>query len=379
MRLTNIWNTEARETLMTTYFDPLTIGGLELPNRVIMPPLTRARASKTGVPKEIMVKYYRQRASAGLIISEGTYVNEDTCGFEHAPGIFTQDQIEGWKPVTDAVHDEGGRIFCQLWHCGRVGAQGILNGRDPLSPSGINDDPGMTDVYGMLDNGRYVKLSPSQSRAMTRDEVKRTIADYGRAAANAMEAGFDGVEIHAANGYLPNQFLSEALNRREDEYGGSIENRSHFVTETVQSIHQYLPMGRIGIRLSPYAVYNNSRISDTHATYAHLSTRLETLGIGYIHFADMNGWFGNPSLDRILAALRPNFSGPIIANGGLSVEQGADLLATGQVQAIAFGRGFLANPDLVARIARGVEIAEARYEGWYATGERGYTDYPAIN
>ncbi len=364
---------------MTTYFDPFTIGDLDLPNRIIMPALTRARATKAGVPVEIMTQYYRERATAGLIISEGTYISADTCGFEHAPGIFARQQIEAWKPITDAVHDEGGRIFCQLWHCGRVGAQGLLDGKDPLSPSGVNDDPGMVDVYGTLDNGRYVKLMPSQSRAMSHEDVKRTIADYGRAAANAAEAGFDGVEIHAANGYLPHQFLSPTLNRREDEYGGSIENRSHFVTEVVQAIAEHLPMGRIGIRVSPFAVYNNPREPDGHATYSHLAARLERLGIGYIHFADMNGWFGNPSLDKILAALRPSFSGPIIANGGLSVERGADLLATGDVQAVAFGRGFLANPDLVTRIARGAAIAEPRYDGWYATGAAGYIDYPTMD
>ena len=363
---------------MTTYFDPLKIGNLELPNRIIMPPLTRARASKDGVPRELMKEYYRQRATAGLIISEGTYVNGDGIGFEHAPGVYNDAQVEAWKPITEAVHDEGGRIFCQLWHCGRVGAQGILNGNDPVSPSGINDDPGMIDVYGKLDNGAYVKLAPSQSRAMTHAEVKRTIEDYGRAAENAIKAGFDGVEIHAANGYLPNQFLSSALNHREDEYGGSIENRCHFVTEIVQSIHQYLPMDKIGIRVSPYAGYNNTRMTDTHETYSHLAGRLDKLGVAYMHFADMNGWFGNPHLDKIMACLRPNYSGPIIANGGLSVEQGAALLARGDVQAIAFGRGFLANPDLVARIANDADIAEARYEGWYATEERGYTDYPTM-
>ncbi|MFQ8432519.1 alkene reductase [Amaricoccus sp. W119] len=363
---------------MTTYFDPLVIGDLTLPNRVVMPALTRARATKTGVPVEIMTRYYRQRATAGLIISEGTYINADTCGFEHAPGIFTAGQVEAWKPVTEAVHAEGGRIFCQLWHCGRVGAQGLQGGKEPLSPSGVNDDPGMIDVYGKLDNGRYVKLMPSQSRAMSHDEIRRTIADYGRAAANAVEAGFDGVEIHAANGYLPHQFLSPTLNRRDDEYGGSIENRSHFVTEVIQAVARHLPMGRVGIRVSPYAVYNNTRDPDSHATYSHLASRLDQLGVGYVHFADMNGWFGNPSRDKIVAALRPGYSGPIIANGGLTVGGGAELLAAGEVQAIAFGRGFLANPDLVTRIARGAEIATPRYDGWYATGEAGYTDYPAL-
>lgn len=364
---------------MTTYFDPLKIGDLEMSNRIWMPALTRARATADGVPVEVMAEYYRQRATAGLIISEGTYVNTDTCGFEMVPGLFNAAQVEAWKPVTDAVHDEGGKIFCQLWHCGRIGAAGLLGGREPLSPSGVNDDLAMLDVYGLLANGNYVKLAATPSRAMTADDISRTIADFGKAAANAKAAGFDGVEIHAANGYLPHQFLSPVLNTRDDAYGGSMENRARFVMDVFAAAAAELSAGRVGVRVSPYAAYNNTRIEDKHAVFSDLAARLDKAGAGYLHFADMNGWFGYPDLGKILEALRPNFSGPIIANGGITVEQGADLLATGQVQAVAFGRAFLANPDLVTRIAKNAAVADPRPVGWYATGALGYTDYPALS
>ena len=364
---------------MTTYFDPLAIGDLELPNRVVMPALTRARATPDGVPVSIMAKYYRQRATAGLIITEGTYVSKNAVGFELAPGIYNKAQTEAWKPITEAVHDEGGRIFCQLWHCGRVGATYIMGGDAPHSPSGVNDDPGLIDPYAKLENGAYVKIAPTPSRAMSLEEVKRTIDDFGAAAANAREAGFDGVEIHAANGYLPNQFLCDRLNLREDQYGGNVQNRARFVTDIFESIAQHLPSSRIGIRFSPYALYNNARPLDPHEIYGYLAGRLDKLGAGYIHFADMNGWFGHPDLEKILAILRPHFSGPIIANGGISVDEGIDLLASGRVQAIAFGRGFYSNPDLVARIAKGAEIAPAPGHGWYARGETDYTDYRTLD
>jgi 2,4-dienoyl-CoA reductase-like NADH-dependent reductase (Old Yellow Enzyme family) len=316
---------------MTTSFDPLRIGDLSFENRIWMSALTRSRASAAAVP---MADYYSQRATAGLIISEGTYINRDTCGLDRAPSIFTSDQVEAWKPITEAVHEEGGLIFCQLLHCGRVGAAGLLGGREPLSPNGINDDLGSIDVYGLLANGAYAKVVPTPSRAMTLDEIRRTIADYGRAAANAKAAGFDGVEIHSANGCLPHQFLSPALNRREDAYGGGVESRARFLLDVFETIAAELPRSRIGVSVSPYALCNNARDPDPNSTYSHLAQRLDLAGAGYLHFTDTNGRHGNPDIDRILAALRPNFSGPIVANGGIAVEQGADLLATGIVQAV---------------------------------------------
>lgn len=363
---------------MASYFDPLSIGDLTLANRICMPPLTRARATREGVPVPMMAEYYAQRASAGLIVTEGTYVTEETCAFDRAPGIFTHEQVEAWKPVTEAVHANGGRIFCQLWHCGRIGAAGLLGGRDPLSPSGVNDDLPLLDVYGLLENGSYVKVAATPSCAMTPDDIARTIASYSRAAANARKAGFDGVEIHAANGYLPHQFLSPTLNRREDLYGGSVENRARFVMDIFGAVAAELPRSRIGVRVSPFATYNNTRDPDPTITYADLARRLDGAGAGYLHAADQNGWFGKSELDPMLDLLRPNFRGPIIANGAIDVAKGAALLASGQAEAIAFGRWFMANPDLVERIAQSAEIAEPRRTGWYAAGAEGYTDYPFL-
>lgn len=363
---------------MATYFDPLQIGDLTLVNRIWMPPLTRARATRGGVPVPLMAEYYSQRASAGLIVTEGTYVTEETCAFDRAPGIFANEQVEAWKRVTDAVHARGGRIFCQLWHCGRIGAAGLLGGRDPLSPSGVNDDLALLDVYGLLENGNYVKIAATPSSAMSADDVARAIASYGRAAGNARRAGFDGVEIHAANGYLPHQFLSPTLNRREDKYGGSTGNRARFVMDVFEAVAAELPRSRIGVRVSPFASYNNTRDPDPAITYADLARRLDNAGAGYLHAADQNGWLGKPDLDRMLDLLRPNFRGAIIANGAIGVAKGAALLAAGVAEAIAFGRWFIANPDLVERIARSAGIAEPRQTGWYAAGANGYTDYPFL-
>ncbi len=364
---------------MTTYFDQLKIGDLVLPNRIIMPALTRARATEDGVPVTIMEKYYRQRATAGLIISEGTFVSKRGVGFELAPGIYNSDQVEAWKPITDAVHEAGGRIFCQLWHCGRVSARYINGSVAPMSPSGINDDIGLIDPYAKLQNGHYVKIAATPSQAMTKDEIRETVDEFAHAAFLADKAGFDGVEIHAANGYLPNQFLSDKLNRREDEYGGSVDNRTRFICEIFEGISQHLSKGRIGVRVSPFAMYNNSRPSDPVEVYSHLAGRLSELGAGYLHFADMNGWFGFPDLSAILSTLRPHFRGPLIANGGIDVNQGAGLLASGEVEAVAFGRAFFANPDLVDRVAKSAPLNECPPGGWYARGEADYTDFPLHN
>lgn len=363
---------------MTSYFDPITLGDLELPHRIWMPPMTRARATADGVPTPEMAEYYRQRAGAGLIVAEGTYVNDYTCAFDHAPGLYTPEQVAAWKPVTQAVHDAGGRIFVQLWHCGRAGALGTLDGREPLSPSGVNDDLDKVDVWGLLANGRYVKVCATPSRAMTHVEIQSTIRDFGTAAKNAKEAGFDGVEIHAANGYLPHQFLSPTINKRTDEYGGSAENRARFVLEIFDALRETFPAGRIGVRLSPVVDYNNTRDPNPEETYSVLARALNEKEAGYLHIADQNGWGGKPEMDRVLSIVRPNYDGIIVANGAVTLERGAELLADGTAQAISFGRGFFANPDLVKRIRTGAEIAPVRDTGWYATGTDGYTDYPTL-
>ncbi|WP_321893292.1 alkene reductase [Paraburkholderia tropica] len=364
---------------MTTLIDPIRIGDLELPNRIAMAPLTRARAGDGDVPTELNATYYAQRAGNGLIVTEATDVAPNSRAFEHAPGIWSDAQVTGWKRVVDGVHANGGRIFLQLWHGGRVGAAGTLGGEMPVSPSGYNDDLTKLSVWGLLANGRYVQIAATPSRAMTTDEVKGTIDAYRRAAENASRAGFDGVEIHAANGYLPHQFLSPVVNTREDQYGGSIANRARFLSEIVEAVAQVLPSSRIGVRLSPFTTYNNPQESESEALYSHVVTMLNEHGIGYVHIADMNGWFGQPDLPRILDIVRPRFDGAIIANGGISIEQGNHLLRDGVVQMISFGRLALANPDLATRIKFSLPLADARPTGWYAGGESGYTDYPSAN
>lgn len=361
---------------MTTLLDSFRLGDLELPNRLIMAPLTRARATVKGVPTAPMAEYYAQRATAGLLISEATNVSAMSNPFERAPGLFTDQQVEGWLPVTRAVHEAGGRIFAQLWHGGRAGAMGTLNWAEPLSPSGFNDDVDTLHVWALLKNENYVRISATPSRAMTLDEVRSTIAEYKKAAQNAIAAGFDGVEIHAANGYLPHQFLSAHVNRRDDEYGGSIENRARFLMEIVEAVAEVVPVSRIGVRISPFTNYNSALDDFAADTYAYVGRMLQEKGVSYIHIADVNGWFGAPDLEKILGILSGNFEGALIANGGLDLEKAAALVKDERVPLIGFGRYFIANPDLVDRVRTGAPLNELNNLRLYAGGEDGYTDYP---
>ena len=363
---------------MTTLFDTIDLQGLRLKNRVAMAPLTRCRADAVGVPQPISQKYYAQRASAGLIISEATNVSENSCAFEFAPGIHTPAQVEGWKPIAEGVHGAGGKIFVQLWHCGRVGSDAILNGQQPLSPSGINDDLDLLQVWGLMANGRYARISATPSREMTKAEITATIEEYGRAAANAVKAGADGVEVHAANGYLPHQFMTPSLNKRTDGYGGSPDNRLRFLREIIEAVCANVPRERVGVRISPYAAYNNPRDPDPDDTASNLARMLDRFGIAYLHLADTNAWAGRPDLPRFVNAVTPHFHGPLIANGGITPLAAAELIGKESVHMVAFGRPFLANPDLPERIRIGGPYNEARSVGWYGGSEEGYTDYPSL-
>ncbi len=363
---------------MTSFQTSLSIGDLDMPNRVFMAPLTRCRAGDGDVPTPRMAEYYRQRATAGLIITEATNVSAMSCAFEHAPGIYSAAQIEGWKAATSAVHERGGRIFLQLWHCGRVGASGILKGNEPLSPSGLNDDLDRLQVYGLLRNGQYVRMVATPSRAMTADEIHTAIEEYRVGAEGAVQAGFDGVEIHAANGYLPHQFLSPGTNRRDDDYGGPVEDRMRFLSEIVDAVGSVVPPGRVGVRISPFAAYNNPADPDPVTTYSAVAGMLEDRGVGYLHVADTNAWGGDPDMDRILSIVRPSYSGVLIGNAGMTPETAADRLAKGDLDAVAFGRSFIANPDLPERIAAGGPYNEFRSVGLYGGSEEGYTDYPDL-
>ena len=363
---------------MASLFDPIRLGDLALPNRIAMAPVTRARSGLDGVPSAANAAYYAQRATAGLIVSEATNVSPNSAAFELAPGLYTPAQVAGWRQVMDHVHAAGGRLFAQLWHSGRISSWALLDGRDPVAPSSVNDDLHLVQAYGALRNGAYTRIAASPARAMSIDDIHHSIDEYRIAARNAMAAGIDGVELHAGNGYLPHQFLSPQTNRRTDLFGGSLANRVRYLHLVLRAILDEVPAMRVGVRISPFAGYNNAL--DPHAadTYAYLARLLSADGIAYIHAADTNAWGGDPDMDRILAILRPNFGGAIIANGGLDADAGNALLATGRADMVSFGRSFIANPDLVARMRQGGPYNAPDPLRFYGGGNGGYLDYPAL-
>jgi N-ethylmaleimide reductase len=364
---------------MTSLLDPIRLGDLVLPNRIAMAPVTRARSGRDGVPTPDNARYYAQRATAGLIVSEAVNVAPESAAFELAPGLYDDAQAAGWRRTMEAVHAAGGHLFAQLWHGGRVSSYALLGGAAPLAPSAVNDDLHLLQAYGALANGMYTRIAASPARAMTGADIEQAIDAYRRAARNATRAGIDGVEIHAANGYLPQQFLSPHTNRRDDAFGGSLANRARFLERVLQAVLDELPAGRVGVRLSPFAAYNNATDPDTEATYAYVARLLGDAGVAYIHAADTNAWGGAPDMDRILAFLRPNFGGAIVANGGLDADSGAALVASGRADMVAFGRSFIANPDLVARIRHGGPYNEPDLFTFYGGDGRGYLDYPALD
>jgi len=363
---------------MKHLLQPGRIGHLTLRNSVAMAPLTRSRAGAGGVPTALNALYYAQRASAGLIITEATNVSPMSAAFELAPGIYTEEQVQGWKPVAAGVRAAGGTMFMQLWHSGRVSSYALLNGRAPLSPSGINDDIERLQVYGEMSNGYYTRIAASPSREMTPEDIAQVIDEFRSGAANAMRAGMHGVELHAANGYLIQQFLSPQVNQRGDEFGGCVENRARLLRKILEAVLESVPAERIGVRLSPFALYNSA--GDPHAddTYGYVAEMLQQFGIAYVHAADSNAWGGQGNMSGILAILRPRFTGTIIANAGLTPETGEHLLAAGGADMVAFGRQFVANPDLVERIGRDGPFNEPDPFTFYGGAEKGYTDYPKL-
>src|SRR6266702_561615 len=338
---------------MADLFQSTALGDLNLTNRIVMAPMTRSRADERGVINPSASEYYAARASAGLIISEGINVGPMSNAFDRTPGLWTDEQTEGWKAVVDRIHDNGGRIVAQLWHGGRASARGLLSDKQPLSPSGVNDDLDRLQVWALLANGAYVRIAATPSRAMTLAEIQDAINEFGRAATNAVRAGFDGVEIHGANGYLVHQFLSPTINQRTDAYGGSVEGRSRLLLEIVSAISDVMPRSRIGLRLSPFADYNSTRDPKPENTYGQLAHWLETAGLAYLHLADTNAWTGAPDYERMLPIFRGHHCGPLIVNAGITPEHTVEIVNSGKADAVAFGRLFLANPDLPARIRAG--------------------------
>ncbi|MCK9800900.1 alkene reductase [Pseudomonas sp. MAFF 302030] len=344
---------------------PTQIGSLPLKNRMIMAPLTRSRAGAGDVPTPSVVEYYRQRASAGLIITEGSQISAQGKGYMRTPGIFTHEQVAGWQQVTDAVHAQGGRIFLQLWHVGRLSHSLVqLNHNLPVAPSAIKADGEIYTPEG---------LKPYElPRALELDEIPGVIADFRQAAEHAKRAGFDGVEIHGANGYLIDQFLRDGTNARTDLYGGPVEHRARFLKEVVESVIEVFGASRVGVRLSPIFSYFSMSDSDPQATFNHVANMLSRYGLAYLHVVELGAEPFN------FSEMKSRFDGTYIANGGYDAERAGAALASGEADLVSFGSAFLANPDLVERFRRGAPLNQADPSTFYQGEERGYTDYPTL-
>ncbi|WP_420814406.1 alkene reductase [Paracoccus contaminans] len=347
---------------MTDLFDPLAAGALQLRNRIVMAPLTRSRAGRLRVPNDLMAQYYAQRADAGMILTEATSVTPMGVGYADTPGIWNEAQTAGWAGVTRAVHDRGGLIVMQLWHVGRISDPVFLDGAQPVAPSAIQPA------------GHVSLLRPKRPyvtpRALETDEIAGIVAAYRTGAENARAAGFDGVEIHAANGYLIDQFLQDRTNRRTDAYGGPIVNRVRLLEEIVDAVSAVWGAGRVGVHLAPRGDSHDTGDSDPAALFTHVAESMAQRGVAFLCLREY------PAADSLLGAIRAAFGGVVIANEGLSPATAAELVAAGKADAAAFGRDFIATPDLVARIRKGLPLNTPDPATFYDGGAHGYTDYP---
>ena len=354
-------------------FSPVELGALNLANRVVMAPMTRSRATNAGdVPGDLAVEYYRQRAGAGLIISEASQISAEGKGYIWTPGIHSEAQVAGWRRVTDAVHAAGGRIVLQLWHVGRISHTSLqVGGQKPVAPSAITADARTYDGKGFVPT--------SEPRALDLAEIPRIVREYRQGAANARKAGFDGVEIHAANGYLIEQFLYDGSNRRTDAYGGSITNRARFLAEVIEAVLAEWSADRIGIRLSPFAESNGVQDSNPAALFEYVVKLISDYGLAYLFMLE-GVIAGDRSLPpgRSVIELRQHFRGAYIANNCYDRQMAIDAVKRGHCHAVAFGRPFIANPDLVERLRRNAPLASHDPATLYGGGAQGYTDYPAL-
>lgn len=351
-------------------FSALEIGDLKLPNRLVMAPLTRNRAGAGNVPTELNAEYYGQRVSAGLLITEASQVSPQGVGYPATPGIHSQAQVEGWKKITDAVHMKGGRIFIQLWHVGRISHPSMQPGNAaPVAPSAIRPE-GEAVTY----DGMQAFVTP---RALTLEEIPGIVADYANAASLAKQAGFDGVEVHAANGYLLDQFLRDGTNTRSDAYGGSIDNRYRLLDEVLVAVKNSWPANRIGVRLSPENRFNDIQDSEPQETFNSIVDRLNAHDLAYLHVLEGDMLTGERDVDYV--QLRRRFQGPYMANNGYTHDSAKQAVQDGNADLVAFGKLFIANPDLPQRFAQGAGLNEPDPETFYGGGEAGYTDYPAMS
>lgn len=354
---------------------PVKLGAYELPNRMVMAPLTRNRAGEGNVPRRLNATYYAQRASAGLIISEASQVSPQGLGYPGTPGIYSQEQVEGWRLVTDAVHERGGRIFLQLWHVGRISHPLLQqNGELPVAPSAIAPE-GEAQTY----EGSHPYVTP---RALETEEIPGIIEQYRKGAENALAARFDGVEVHSANGYLLDQFLQDSTNQRTDQYGGSIENRTRLLLEVTEAVTSVWGADRVGVRLSPSGTFNSMHDSNPKALFSYVASQLNRFGLAYLHLVEPRTESDSPVDDPETGLpskyFRPIFNGTIISAGGHNRETGNAIVAAGEADLVAYGRLFIANPDLPERFALNAPLNTPDRSTFYGGDERGYTDYPPL-
>ena len=357
---------------MNSLFTPITIGDLELPNRMVMAPLTRGRAGASRTPNDMMVEYYRQRAAAGLIISEATQISPQGAGWDESPGIHEPAHVRGWERVTDAVHAEGGRIFLQLWHTGRASHPDFHNGELAVAPSAI----AISGDEIHTPQGKKPHVAP---RALETIEIPGVVQQYVTATKLAQDAGFDGVEIHGANGYLIDQFLRDGSNQRTDKYGGTIENRARFLLEVTEAVVGAWSSARVGLRISPTSNFNDQRDSDPKALFPYVAEQLNRFGLAYLHV--LEAWPGHMLAmpgPRITPAIRKAFRGPLMVNGGYTSELGAQAIDDGDADLIAYGVPFIATADLVERFRTDAPLNAPDFATFYAKGPKGYNDYPTL-
>ena len=359
--------------MTASLFDPINLGAIKAPNRILMAPLTRGRSVDAHVPvSELKAEYYGQRAEAGLIIAEATGITQEGLGWPSAPGIWSDDQVEAWKPVTDEVHARGGRIILQLWHMGRLVHSDFLDGAQPVSASATTA-PG--DAHTATGKKPYV-----EARALEISEIPRLIADYVHAAKNAIAAGFDGVQIHGANGYLIDQFLRDNSNFRTDEYGGPIENRIRLLREVTQAVADAVGADRTSVRLSPNGETQGADDSNPVALFTAAASALQEIGIAFLELREQKtfGNFGTSDVPRVSPEIRKVFTGPLVLNQEYTKELADDDLASGLADAISFGRPYISNPDLAERLRTGAELTRDNFKTWYSPGPEGYTDYSVL-
>lgn len=354
---------------------PIQLGALHLKNRVIMAPMTRNRANNEGnVPTDLHAEYYKQRASAGLIISEGAQVSKRAVGYINTPGIHNDEQVKGWKKVTQAVHEEGGLMFIQLWHVGRISHPDFHDGEKPWAPSAINPNAKAYTPEGFKDT-----VEPHE---MTTEEVKLTVQEFKAAAKFAADAGFDGVEIHASNGYLFHQFFNNSSNQRTDEYGGSVENKTRFLFEVLEAVKVFIPENRIGIRLNPslHGIFGMEADEETIPTFEYIVKKLNDYDLAYLHLSEP---FNDISeidflVKDVAKHFRPLYQGKLMINAGFDRESGNEIIENAHADCVAFGKPYISNPDLVERFEQKAKLADWDEDTFYTSGEKGYTDYPKL-